>query len=212
MPVIAGAIFAGGQSRRMGQLKEGVRLWDNRPMLEHVADAFRWINQPVIIVGQCSGYALNGNFPYVRLMDEQPGLGPAFALKTLLASGLATHYLIGSCDQPLLEPDLLQRLTAEIPSHPEQAIFFQNNDETTFDPFPGVYPASLLSQVEQSIQQGQSAMRKLFGDESIHWVYLPEGMEFRLSNCNTPADVEAVNQLLSGQKSQPQIQAQRVSS
>ena len=216
-PLIAGAILAGGQSRRMGKPKEGVLLWDNLSMLEHVAQALRFMEHPVIIVGQCSGYPINNDLSFVRLMDEYPGRGPAFALKTLLSSGLADYYLLASCDQPLLESALLQQLVDEISTHPEQAIFFKSvnksqNGEINFDPFPGVYPASLLPQVEQAIQQGQFALRKLFQAQSVHWVSLPEDQEFRLKNCNTPADVEAVNLLLSDPKQQLPIPIHAVSS
>ena len=33
-----GAILAGGLSKRMGSPKEGVQLWDSRPMIEHVIE------------------------------------------------------------------------------------------------------------------------------------------------------------------------------
>jgi molybdopterin-guanine dinucleotide biosynthesis protein A len=196
LPVIAGAIFAGGQSRRMGQPKEGLRLWDHRPMLEHVAEALSFIDQPLIVVGRCLGYPIENNSHYHHLPDEQPGQGPLSALKTLLSSKFAEVYLIASCDQPMLEPELLQLLVNEIPHYPEHAIFFQAQDGSKLDPFPGLYPASMLPAVQQSIEDGHFSMRTLIQTQPVHWVDLPEGQEVCLTNCNTPAEVEALSRLV----------------
>jgi molybdopterin-guanine dinucleotide biosynthesis protein A len=196
LPLIAGAIFAGGQSRRMGQPKEGLRLWDHRPMIEHVAGALSFIGQPLIIVGNCLGYSLENNTRYRHLPDEQPGQGPVSALKTLLSTGLAEYYVIASCDQPRLEPELLQLLVSEIPQYPEHAIFFQAQDGSKLDPFPGLYPASMLPAVQQFIQDEHFSMRKLIQTQPVHWVDLPKDQKVCLTNCNTPAEVEALSRLV----------------
>lgn len=194
LPAVAGAIFAGGESRRMGQPKEGLRLWDNRPMLAHVVDALAPLCSTLVVVGQCLGYNTEVDSRLTKIIDRQAGLGPLSALDALLSSDLSTHYLVTSCDQPLLEPALLQLLLDETESNPDQPIFFQSQDGIGLDPFPGLYPASLLPFVEQALAEGQYSIRKMLHEQPIHWVPLPVGKDYCLSNCNTPAAVAALPQ------------------
>lgn len=178
----------------MGQPKEGLRLWDNRPMLAHVVDALSPLCPVVIIVGQCLGCDTETDYRLTKILDRQTGLGPLSALDALLSSGLSTHYLVTSCDQPLLEPSLLQLLLDKIEGNPHQPIFFQSQEGAGLDPFPGLYPASLLPFVEQALAKGQYSIRKMLQEQPIHWVPLPVGKDYCLSNCNTPDAVAALPQ------------------
>jgi len=197
---VAGAIFAGGESRRMGQPKEAVPLWDNRPMLMHVIDALAPLCEKIAVVGHCRGVDLSVDSRLVHIPDRQPGLGPAAALDALMASGLSSHYLVASCDQPLLNSELLERLLTASLEAPDAAVFFKTSGGEACDPFPGLYPASLLPLVQNALKTGQYAIRKVLQEASIRWVELADEQKLSLSNCNTPESIAAVNALKMSQE------------
>lgn len=188
-PPLTGAILAGGQSRRMGQPKEGVVLWDGRPMIEHVIDALQAVCQRVVIVGACRGWMPEP--PIIRLADRQPGLGPLGAIETLLASGLDRAYVVVGCDQPLLTPTLLGVLTT--PTDPERPCFLRTEANVPLDPLPGYFPATWLSTVHAALQQGQRSIRALVRRTHATWVTIPPRSQRDLASVNTPDQVAALN-------------------
>src|SRR5690349_606470 len=115
-PLIAGAILAGGLSRRMGGGDKGLSLLQGRPLIAHVAEALR---------PQVSRLILNANGDSARFAglglpvvpDSLPGFpGP---LAGVLA---ALEYFSGEdeplvmivpCDAPRLPADLVTRLDAQ---------------------------------------------------------------------------------------------------
>jgi molybdopterin-guanine dinucleotide biosynthesis protein A len=189
-----GAILAGGQSLRMGQPKEGVPLPDGRPMIEHVMDALQPCCATIAIIGQCRGYSVEEQPSLIHLPDRVPGLGPLSGLEALLASGLGDQYLVLTCDQPLLRPELLQRLlNHESGGAP---VFFKTAEGREYDPFPGLYPTKLLESVRQALREGCYAMRPLIRRHPVQWVTIPADEESYLLNANTPDALATVESLL----------------
>src|SRR5437667_79566 len=129
---ICGAILAGGKSSRMGQGKGGVVLADGQPMLEHVAAPLREVTPQLVILGDGAGYIGPLLNDAAIIPDRFPGEGPLAGLHALLSSGLAENYLVVSCDQALLTPELLRRLTAQPAERP---VCFKSQSGAEFDPF-----------------------------------------------------------------------------
>ncbi|MHB9132452.1 MAG: molybdenum cofactor guanylyltransferase [Armatimonadota bacterium] len=181
-----GAIFAGGRSERMREPKEGVRLWDGRPMIAHVIEALQTTCRKVVIIG--GGDQLT---PDIQVLpDLHPGLGPLAGLETLLASSLDDCYLVVSCDQPLLTPELLSRLTTHCASG---ACFFRTESGQGLHPFPGIFPAEWLPQVQGALQRGTLSIRRLIEELPVSWVVLPDALHPQLKSMNTPEDIQKLN-------------------
>jgi len=180
----AGAILAGGESRRMGQPKEGVILPDGHPMIAHVISALQAVCRQIVIVGACRGFRIPEDVQH--LPDLHPGEGPLAGLESLLAGGLDDRYLIAGCDQPLLTPELLRRLTR---CESNGICLFDTGDERDFLPFPGIYPAALLTRVREALSNGQRSMKRLLERAAITCVMLPAEDVPLLRSFNTPADL-----------------------
>ncbi|MEW6684465.1 MAG: NTP transferase domain-containing protein [Nitrospirota bacterium] len=185
LPQVIGAILAGGYSRRMGRPKEGVVLWDGRPMIEHVLDAMRTICRRVVIVGACRGWTPEP--PIIRLDDRQSGLGPLGGIETLLSSGLASRYLVVGCDQPLVTPPMLRLLLD--PLNPGIPCFLRAEDGSELDPFPGYFPATWLPVARAALQQGRRAIRDVVRSDRSGWAVLPEALRRGVESLNTPDEV-----------------------
>lgn len=184
-PPAIGAILAGGRSRRMGRPKEGVVLWDGRPMIEHVVDAMRAVCSQVVIVGACRGWTPEP--PVIRLDDRQPDLGPLGGIETLLSSGLADRYLVVGCDQPLLTPPMLRLLLD--PPEPDGPCFLRAEDGVELDPLPGYFPAAWVSVARAALQQGRLGLRDAIRRERSGWVMLSEALRRGVESVNTPTEV-----------------------
>jgi molybdopterin-guanine dinucleotide biosynthesis protein A len=180
-----GAILAGGESRRMGSPKEGVRLWDGRPMLEHVSDALAGLCARLIVVGECRGYHLPDEV--TRLPDLHPGSGPLAGIEALLASGLDEAYLVAACDQPFLTSDLLRGLLRGDPSRP---CFFLGEGGRVH-PLPAYLPSSWLPAVSQAVHAGRLSVRTLIAESEVCWAPLTAQAEACLASVNSRAELAA---------------------
>lgn len=183
-----GTILAGGQSKRMGEPKESILLWDNKSMIEHVIQVLEVICEKIVIVGKCEGY----DSDITLLEDTVPKLGPVGGLETLLSSGIDTEYLVVACDQPLLTVELLQKLIKSTPSSNIRLFAFEGFKD--INPFPGIYPSSLLSHVTNSIQKGLTAMHEMIQScPNITWIPINQSEATLLRNINTPKDLKELN-------------------
>ncbi|MFZ5877087.1 MAG: NTP transferase domain-containing protein [Nitrospirota bacterium] len=185
LPRVIGAILAGGRSRRMGRPKEGVLLWDGRPMIEHVVEAMRTVCPQVVIVGACRGWTPEP--PIIRLDDRWADQGPLGGIDTLLSSGLAAGYLVVGCDQPLVTPSMLRLLLN--PSDPDIPCFLRAEDGVELDPFPGYFPASWVPVARAALEQGRRGLRDAVRNDRWEWVTLPETLRRGVQSLNAPDDV-----------------------
>ena len=179
---ITGAVLAGGQSARMGTPKAGVLLPDGRPMIAHVLDALSAVCHQVVVIGH-AGIALPDNISVIP--DQRSGLGPLAGLEALLASKRDERYLVVSCDQPLLTPELLYTLASQTPCSVPG--FFR---AIKLDPFPGVYPGHLLGDVQSALDAGRLALHACIRQWPVHWVAISPSEEQQLHSMNTPADID----------------------
>ncbi len=180
-------------SSRMGTAKAGYRLVSGRTIFDHVYTCLGEVGLPCVVVGHADGIAL-GSYPDLNVIpDEVIERGPVGALHGLFKSDVAQHYLVVGCDQPLLTADLLRKLLAEIDERP---IVFCNEDENSFSPLPGLYPASLLPMVQQLLEQPRASVRELLTRSNARNIAIEQADWLRLRSANTPQDVEGINKIL----------------
>ena len=182
-----GAILAGGQSRRMGRPKEGVILPDGNPMIARVIAALQAVCRQVVVVGACRGFEIPAGM--LHLPDLHPGEGPLAGIESLLAGKLDDRYLVAGCDQPLLTPKLLCRLTR---CHAEGVCLFCTDDARDFFPFPGIYPVGLLPLVQEALRSGQRSMKRLLERVEVTRVILSAEDASLLRSINMPEDLAAL--------------------
>ncbi len=108
-PPIAGAILAGGGSRRFGADK-GLAETPQGPLAGIVLAALRGAGvDPVVLIGASS--ELSAALAIPSIPDQSPGAGPLAGLGTALgwASGV-TRIVVVPCDMPLITPDVIRSL------------------------------------------------------------------------------------------------------
>ncbi|NNF54830.1 MAG: molybdenum cofactor guanylyltransferase [Acidimicrobiales bacterium] len=108
-PPIAGAILAGGGSRRFGADK-GLAETPQGPLAGIVLAALRAAGvDPVVLIGGSS--ELSAALAIPSIPDQNPGAGPLAGLGTALgwASGV-TRIVVAPCDMPLITSDVIRTL------------------------------------------------------------------------------------------------------
>jgi len=173
----------------MGRPKEGVTLPDGRPMIAHVISALQAVCRQVVIVGASRGYQIPQHV--LHLPDLHPGEGPLAGLESLLASEMDDRYLLAGCDQPLLAPELLCRLTG---CESEDVCLFHTGDERDFFPFPAIYHAGLLPLVREALENGQRSMKRLLERVDITRIPLTASDALLLRSFNTPENLTELPQ------------------
>jgi molybdopterin-guanine dinucleotide biosynthesis protein A len=168
----------------MGTPKEGVPMPDRRPMIEHVAQALRPVVREIVVVGSCIG-ADAAHLGARRLDDRRSGCGPLAAVEALLHSGLADHYLVVCCDQPLLTPAVLCELLPLDP-HP---CGFSAADGTEQLPFPCIVPATLAASASAALDAGERSVRRWLRQCRVILRPLTAGAEDHVRSFNTRAEL-----------------------
>jgi len=111
---IAGAILAGGRSRRMGGAPKALLKLDEQTLLEHVLERFApQVARVLLSVERRS--ADWTRFGLVQVCDPEPGFnGPLGGLLATLeaVADNADWLALAPCDAPFLPRDLVQRLFA----------------------------------------------------------------------------------------------------
>ena len=101
------AILAGGQSLRMGANKAFVRV-GGRPIIERIVERVRPLGGEVVVIAAARDPYLYLGLPVYS--DLIPAKGPLGGLHTAISVTRGEYTLVVSCDQPFLNPALLQAL------------------------------------------------------------------------------------------------------
>ncbi len=129
--------------------------------------------------------------PAARLVEDlYPEQGPLAGIHAALAATGGEACLIVACDMPYLRRELLCALIAAW--KPGWAVAFEIKGY--IEPFPGIYPRSLLPQLEESLRRGDLGVQAFL--RRVPAMLLPERMargidaEFTsFTNLNTPEDL-----------------------
>lgn len=183
-------ILAQGKSSRMGRDKGLVKI-NGKEMILHCIENLMVLEQEIIIISSNTDYE---KFGFRIISDRIENRGPAQGIITALedlskASGKPDQCMIVSCDMPLVNDKIIQRLCdlsvgqAGLTLSSTIACF----EGDSFYPFPGIYSKSILTKWKSEVDNGNLKMQSLIKQFS-HKTLPIEHPELFL-NVNTPSDV-----------------------
>jgi molybdopterin-guanine dinucleotide biosynthesis protein A len=183
MSEIEGGILIGGQSKRFGQDKAGLRFGDLR-LLERIYYVLKDVIEPVWIVGKSTGiYDLPSD---IFLEDIVTDAGPMGGLLTILKkTGKPT--LLVSCDTPFIEPEHVQYLIDQFDPKLSGTIALSVKGT---EPLFGIYQPQIVKLLEKFIANSEFALYRIFEYEKVKFVdFLEAGYNSHLFfNINTLSD------------------------
>ncbi|MGE0267293.1 MAG: molybdenum cofactor guanylyltransferase [Candidatus Omnitrophota bacterium] len=184
---ITGAVFCGGESRRMGTHKAGLVLPGGLTMIEHIVETLSPFCREIVLVGHAKGVP-DSLSHLKRIPDNYSHCGPMGGIEALLNSGLADEYLTAPCD--LYQPDtkIFEMLLAYEGSCPV-VVRYKNQ----IQPLIGRYPASLKTMATQHIAYNDLAMNHFITTCQAGFMDIPDKLGKDMINVNTPDDLK-INQ------------------
>jgi molybdopterin-guanine dinucleotide biosynthesis protein A len=188
--IITVAIFAGGQSRRMGTDKAALEV-EGRTLLARTAEVALAANLPVLVVGR----AQPAGWPFQTVVfaeDTQPGLGPLGGLATALGQSETTAVLALACDLPLLTPDAVRWLGTQTGKGNEHGLIVVNAGN--WEPLFSVYQPACLPLLEARLAEGKRSLHGLIEAGQFAFRDAPAWAAAQLININTPEQWQALQE------------------
>jgi len=193
---ISGFVLAGGESRRMGQPKQGLVL-DGETMLE---------KQVRLLQGVCGTVSVVG--PRVELMqpdvtfisDLVRGRGPLGGIHAALSVSRTEYSLVVACDLPFLQTRFLQHL-ARVALHLRADVTIPADKTRRLLPVCAVYRRRTLSMIRGRLAQDLNKADGYFRNARLHVVtwreILRAGFPTHIfDNINRPEDLEEARRRL----------------
>ncbi|MGB0370465.1 MAG: molybdenum cofactor guanylyltransferase [Opitutales bacterium] len=181
--LLNGIVLAGGQSLRMGH---------DKALLNYHGTA-QWLWTAQILQKFCSDIFISKNTsqswdtaPTAKaIIDTEEAAGPFHPWSKLYKIAPSAHWLLLTCDLPLVSPRALSKLL-ESPknnSSPAEAMCFRATDSSFPDPQIALLTPSATQSAEQAYQEGLRSPRKFL--QSVNTLMLDTEDPRWLHSCNT---------------------------
>ncbi|MBN4070197.1 molybdenum cofactor guanylyltransferase [Olleya sp. AH-315-F22] len=175
---ITGIILAGGKSSRIGSDK-GFLLLKNKAFIQHIIEAIQPLVSEIIIVSNNTNYDI---FNLKRVNDIINNAGPLAGIYTGLHHSNTKNNLVLSCDVPLINTEILEKLTLNIEENVD-IIQLESNDKTM--PLIALYKKHCKSKFLELLQQGERRLRFAVNQCNVKTIILNSELEKYTANINT---------------------------
>ncbi|MEP6653871.1 MAG: molybdenum cofactor guanylyltransferase [Myxococcales bacterium] len=204
--VVAAAILAGGQGRRLGGVDKSLLVVDGQRIIDRQLAALRPLFELVVVV-VAPGPPPGHDLPGVAVIQDRrgPQLGPLAGLDAALAwlPEQCESVVCVAADMPYLVPAVLAHLR-DAPPHTAQAVvpMLRNGGRPQAQPLCARYHRSITAAVAHQLDSGKRAMHTLLADvasvcgpDAVVWIddgalklLDPTLATFR--NINSPDDLD----------------------
>jgi len=153
---ITGIILAGGKSTRMG-IDKGFLILNEKPFIQYSINALQPLVSEIIIVSDNPNYDV---FRLKRVNDITKDAGPVAGICSGLEASITDYNLILSCDIPLINSEILQKLIDNIDDTSE-IIQIENNKKTM--PLIALYKKQCKEVFNKLLQKNERRLRVVVG-------------------------------------------------
>lgn len=187
---VAGVVFAGGASSRMGRDKATLAVAGTL-MAVRVAQAMRAAGLSVFVVGGKRDSLVEAGLAFVD--DRYPGDGPLGAIVTALGS-TSDSILVSSCDTPILDEYAILALLETARRLPRLDAV-TSCTASSLEPLFAVYRQTALAPLADAFDSGVRSPRRSL--QRLRWAACSLSVPEVLLNVNTPADLVDAERRLS---------------
>lgn len=188
-------ILAGGRSSRFGCDKAQFRF-GKTTMLQSLAEVLESAGFQITI---STGHKSHETFEYPIIWDQEPFLGPLYALEHILKNLTANKVFLCACDTPFINPHLAKWLWNKSTNF---ELTLLENELGYSSMLPGVYGHRTLSAVTNNISKGEKSLKSLLRSglkanliQIFQWKQVDASGQ-SLVNINTQQDLKEVAYLL----------------
>ena len=183
---ITGIILAGGKSSRMGTEK-GLIIYKNKPFVEHIIEAMSPLVDNIIIISNNKAYESFGFKCYEDLIKNT---GPLAGIYTGLRYSKTENNLIVSCDVPLINTVILQKLTDQ-KNDTSEVIQLQCQGENM--PLIALYKKCCEMIFLKELVKNQRKVKKALKKCNVKTIIIDETLKKVATNINTQKDLELLD-------------------
>lgn len=197
LPPFAGAVLAGGASRRMGRDKALVEL-GGRPLAAIAAAALADAGAEGPILGIGGDAPSLARLGLVPLADDHPGQGPLGGVLTALARAHHDVVVVLACDVPAADAGAVRRVVAELAAAPTADVALPVLADGRRQPLHAAWRRSALPALRRAFDEGERAVHRALDDLAV---VLVEGLpELALADVDTPDDLRRARLVEGGRR------------
>ncbi len=191
--MISCAITAGGKASRMHGKTKAFSLIDNERIIDRNLKILKSLFSEIIIISnRDSEFTEYKDIPTYK--DEYKNIGPLAGLHSAIKNSKEDAVFLISSDLPFISRLIIEKLIIEYKKDESEAIIpkIGNNIEPLF----GIYNCSILSLLENHIENGNSkSMKSLLNIINTKYIEIDDNKENRraFTNVNTPNDLAKAN-------------------
>ncbi len=182
---ITGIILAGGKSSRMGTDKGFLKL-NGKLFIENIIDVLSPFVSEIIIVSNDSEYDV---FNVKRTNDLIVDAGPLAGLFSGLKASTSEKNIVLSCDIPLIHPEIIELIVAQIENDSE-IIQIESNGKTM--PLIALYNKNCENKFEALLNKEERRLRFAVSQCKVKNIVLKKEQENWVKNVNTPEQLKEI--------------------
>ncbi len=188
---VVGLVLAGGKSRRLGQDKTQLRLWQPSclTLLQRTVDLL----SPFVDRLWVSGRQEEG---LEFLPDSVVGCGPIGGVIAGLQAAQNRACCVLACDLPLLSKDIVQRLFLARKHRGKAVVSAFQNPNGRFETTVAIYEQAALPFLQAAVLQNQFSLFQAIPADLWHAMPYTQVEQDCFLNVNMPEDLEKVQALL----------------
>lgn len=175
---ITGIILAGGKSSRIGSDK-GFLIFEDKSFINHIIGALQPLVDDIIIVSNNADYDI---FNLKRVNDLIKNAGPLAGVYTGLHYSKTDNNLVLSCDVPLINTEILKKLTKLID---ESIDVIQLESKGKTMPLIAMYKKDCKPKFLELLQGGERRLRFAVKQCKVKTLVLNAELEKYTVNINT---------------------------
>jgi len=185
-----GAVFVGGQSRRMGTPKfslsyNGVSETERMiKVLSQFCGRVFLSSRSDLDMGPLSH--LSG---IERVNDEHIGLGPVGGLATLMASHPDKAWMIAACDMPFLQEKNFEFILKDRDPLRYGTCYTQKG-RLGFEPMCAIYEPKFILPLYEAMSRRELSLSRIISELPFKQVKIAEADRYNFMNINTPEEYE----------------------
>jgi len=185
-----GAVFIGGQSRRMGKPKFSLS-YNGQSETERIAKMLSQVCQKVFLSARADQDLdiLSDRLNFERINDEHYGMGPVGGLATLMGRFPDKAWLISACDLPFMREENFKSILKERDPLRYGTCYSQKGRQGV-EPMCAIYEPKFILPLFEAMSHRELSLSRIIDDVEFKRVKVPEERRHNFTNVNTLEEYE----------------------
>ncbi|MDA0692612.1 MAG: molybdopterin-guanine dinucleotide biosynthesis protein B [Nitrospinae bacterium] len=186
-----GAVFVGGQSKRMGKPKFSLS-YNGVSETERMVKVLNQFCEKIFLSSRSDldmGPLANMAGEVERVNDDHIGLGPVGGLATLMAAHPDKAWMITACDMPFLDEKNFEFIINERDPLRYGTCFIQKG-RRGFEPMCAIYEPKFILPLYEAMSRRELSLSRIISELPFKQVKIPDTDRYNFMNINTPEEYE----------------------